>query len=330
MVKKLFLTLALVTVLSHHCTLAQIMNRHNLKVLITPRVMKNDSVYIYQYKILNERGSLQRFEVIRLEVGDFYQRDGGSLGKFFDPKDWYGWFSNSVGQPIDSSAKGIVMWVTEDSISNYSGLMVPARSSLAPGDSVTLSFESKGLPSIKRFWAAGWAKPITEQEYDSLLTLGYSHSDIFKSWYEDAYKGITIAPQLPQRPFNTMVFLDTLISYKHQAFALGWLKNKKEERKDEEGEEDDTILKKLDKHLDKTRKELVKGDSTKARKELEKFVKKVEELYKESMKEEKKVKPEKITITSEAYTLLKYNAEYLIDRLPKKKGEKDDDDKDKD
>lgn len=128
----------------------------------------------------------------------------------------------------------------------------------------------------------------------------------------------------------TNALLDTLNALKHQAVSKGWLIDKKE--KDEDGEEEDeSIVKQLDKRLNKARKELVKGDSTKARKELEKFVKKVEELYKESRDHEKKHEEDKkIILTSEGYALLKYNAEYLIDRLPKKKGEKDDDDKDKD
>lgn len=128
----------------------------------------------------------------------------------------------------------------------------------------------------------------------------------------------------------TNVLLDTLIALKHQAVSKGWLIDERKEKIEDNEEEDESIVKQLDKPLDKAQKELVKGDSTKARKELEKFVKKVEELYKESTKEGKKVKPEKITITSEAYALLKYNAEYLIDRLQKKKREKDYDDKNKD
>jgi len=126
----------------------------------------------------------------------------------------------------------------------------------------------------------------------------------------------------------TAVLLDTLIALKHQAVSKGWFIDRKEKDEDDE-EEDGSIVKQLDKRLDKAQKELVKGDSAKARKELRKFIKKVEELYKESQDHEKKHEEDKIILTSEGYALLKYNAEYLIDRL-QKKGEKKDDDKDKD
>ncbi|MBI5464076.1 MAG: hypothetical protein HY966_03870, partial [Ignavibacteriales bacterium] len=83
-------------------------------------------------------------------------------------------------------------------------------------------------------------------------------------------------------------------------------------------ENNDGIAAKLDKRLDKARAALVKGDSSKAREELREFVKKVEELYKETQEHEKARKNDKVTFTSEAYALLKFNAEYLIDRLPVK------------
>ncbi|MBI3578094.1 MAG: hypothetical protein HY089_01620, partial [Ignavibacteriales bacterium] len=62
-----------------------------------------------------------------------------------------------------------------------------------------------------------------------------------------------------------------------------------------------------------------KGDSSKAREELEEFVERVEEIYKESVKAEEKKKEHEVVMTSEAYALLKYNAEHLINKLPRKK-----------
>ena len=106
---------------------------------------------------------------------------------------------------------------------------------------------------------------------------------------------------------------------------LGWLKSKRDDDRDDDEKPEDGVAKNIEKRVEKARKELVKGDSIKARKELEKFVKKVEKFYKESDKEEDKNKPEKVVITSEGFALLKYNAEYLIDRLSekRKKGEKE-------
>ena len=179
---------------------------------------------------------------------------------------------------------------------------------------------SKGLPSIRNFVAVPPFDPydlyprIEEvDDPDSLNKVVEKDREAVK------FRGNTIGPSAPPLNFIPTAWCDTLISYKHQAVTLGWLRDRREGQKNEDDEEEeDGIVAKLDKRLDKVRAELVKGDSLKARKELEKFVKKVEKLYKESKEEEEedKNKPEQVVITSEGFALLKYNAEYLIDRLP--------------
>ena len=144
--------------------------------------------------------------------------------------------------------------------------------------------------------------------------------------YGPGIVGKTIGPVLPPTPFVALVFLDTLISYKHQSVTLGWLKSKRDDDCDEDEKPDDGIVKNLDKRLDKAKKELIQRDSVKARNELEKFVKKVERLWKRSQlarpqsgrDEDNNDKRDKVVMTSEAYALLKFNTEYLIDRLPAK------------
>jgi hypothetical protein len=130
-------------------------------------------------------------------------------------------------------------------------------------------------------------------------------------------------PPIPPLTTPIIVLLDTLISTKHQVAALGWLRDEKEDEKDEEDEEkEDGIVKKLDKRLDKARAVLVKRDSSKTRQEIEKFIKKVEKLRKESIGAEQKGKPEKIVLTEEGYRFLYYNAKYILDRLPDRKPKK--------
>ncbi len=119
---------------------------------------------------------------------------------------------------------------------------------------------------------------------------------------------------------SAIAWIDTLVSYKHRAVELGWLRGRRDDDCDDDEKPDDGIVKNLDKRLEKARKELVKEDSVQARKELEKFVKKVEQLRKRSEEAEKKNKPDQVIITKEAYLLLKNNADYLIERLPEKKG----------
>ena len=99
----------------------------------------------------------------------------------------------------------------------------------------------------------------------------------------------TIAPVPPPEPFMVLAFLDTLISYKHQAFNLGWITNK-------------GILNSLDQKLDNARKQLERGNNKAAKNILEAFINEVE-----AQKEKH--------LSSEAYALLKFNAEYLISKL---------------
>jgi len=109
-------------------------------------------------------------------------------------------------------------------------------------------------------------------------------------------------------------FLDTLISYKHQCVSLGWLIDGPQHEKDEDDDSvDEGIVERLDRRLSKAREGLLKGDSSKARKELEEFLDKVEKLYKESQNHGQK--GEKMLLSSEGYALLRYNAEYLKEHL---------------
>ncbi|MBI3789235.1 MAG: hypothetical protein HY276_13400 [Ignavibacteriales bacterium] len=172
------------------------------------------------------------------------------------------------------------------------------------------SFVSNGLPSIVIYYAEG-DHPLPIGEVDSIP--GYTDLTPFGP----GVVGKTVGPAIVTIPFVPLSFLDTLISYKRQSNVLGWLGSKKEDEKNEE--KDDGELKELDKRLEETRKALVKGDSSKAQKELVEFVEKVEEIRKESEKAEENKKEHEVVMTSEAYALLKFNAEYLIDRLPKKK-----------
>jgi predicted acetyltransferase len=101
--------------------------------------------------------------------------------------------------------------------------------------------------------------------------------------------GRTIAPVVIAGTINPVAFLDTLIAYKHQAYGLGWITNK-------------GIFNSLDQKLDNARKQLERGNNRAARNILAAFINEVE-----AQKEKH--------LSSEAYALLKFNAEYLISKL---------------
>jgi len=291
------------------CGYAQVLNRARLRVIISPKLFRVDSVFSYQYKITNEISSQQRLDELNLEVGDAEEIRNGTLQSFVEPQDWSGWFSDRTALPKDSSALGTLVWVASDSASNNALLMIPALSSIAPGDSMRISFESKGLPTVKRFWGRGWATPLSEHEYDSLIAVGLTKNDIMRPWYEDAYGGLTISPQLPSAIFQHLNLLDTLLSYTRQSAALGWLGRNRDDDCDDDERPDDGVVRNIENRLQKARRELVRGDSVKARRELVKLVRKVDRLQRRGER----------VMTSEAYALLKYNTEYLIERLPERR-----------
>lgn len=148
----------------------------------------------------------------------------------------------------------------------------------------------------------------------------------------------------------TSALLDTLISMKHQAVAKSWLRDDRDRGHDIEdmmrGNEwynkgefkkfrrwevgkdwdfdhdwNNGIVEVLDKRLDMAKRTLSHGDSVMARRNLEIFVMEVELLNNLSGKLVKRGKEP--VITSDGYLSLKFNAEYLIDRLPDRHGRGD-------
>jgi hypothetical protein len=94
-------------------------------------------------------------------------------------------------------------------------------------------------------------------------------------------------------------FIDTLISYTRQAFALGWIKNR-------------DIVQDLNAELNNAKRQLRRNNRRAAKDILRDFVDEVEDLFEE---EDQHSDPQDVQITSEAYALLKFNAEYLISKL---------------
>ncbi|MFH0988579.1 MAG: hypothetical protein V1799_01015 [bacterium] len=138
----------------------------------------------------------------------------------------------------------------------------------------SFSFTTNALPGIQLFFVQGNNGPISTKDI-----------------YDNSVKGKTIGPVDPSSQFIPINWIDTLITYKHQAIELDWILNK-------------GITTSLDQKLENARQQLQKGNTKTARNILEAFVNEVEALNKQENQ-----------ITSEAYALLKYNAEYLISKL---------------
>ncbi len=122
------------------------------------------------------------------------------------------------------------------------------------------------------------------------MSQDYTLAELWHDIETNSSSGLTISPQTISEFLSPPSLLDTLISYKHQAMALKWIDN--------EG-----IANSLDQKLENAKQKLENRDSVAARNILQAFVNEVE-----AQKDKH--------LTSEAYALLKFNAEYLIDRLP--------------
>jgi uncharacterized protein YceK len=161
------------------------------------------------------------------------------------------------------------------------------------GQSLDFSTVSKGLPSIiiTRFLGRPTESPYAEafefEPGEDVYRLLDSLE--FKIPGNHDVRQKTIGPADPPSPFTATVFLDSLISYKHQALALGWITNQ-------------GIANSLDQKLENARKQLERGNNKAAKNMLEAFLNEVE-----AQKDKH--------LTSEAYALLKYNAEYLASKL---------------
>jgi len=143
------------------------------------------------------------------------------------------------------------------------------------------AISANSIPAITNYYAVGYSEP-PEGEFDYRP----GSNDVFYN----SVKGKTIGPASFPVTFDPIVFVDTLVSYKHQAFALGWIK--------EEG-----IVTSLDAKLEAARARII-ADRPSAKNVLQSFINELEALNTRGNK-----------ITSEAYALLKFNAQYLISKL---------------
>ncbi len=258
--------------------------RDDLVISSHVKIEKIDShCFRFSYLFINDIKSNQSLCGLSIELNDKLIKHGGSLKNIVPPQE-----KNWGKFPIIMKKMG---WATYYDTTGLDFLELPPKSVVKPGESISFSFEAKGLPGIGFFWAEGWAKwMFTQEEEDSLIEIGYTEGSI-RALYENFFKGTTIIRHSPPEPFVVTSFLDTLISYKHQSRALGWIDN-------------DGIVNSLDKKLENAKQQLQKGNTTSAKNIIQAFINEVE-----AQKDKH--------LTSEAYALLKYNAEYLLEKLGK-------------
>jgi hypothetical protein len=281
----------LVLHLSSSESLAQMRTGDSVRVAVTARVSKsNGDTLCYRYVVNVESDSPQKLVGLTLELGLRQQSDKGVFLIDSAVNRYWGGSIEFGGERPSLFAGGDVAWVPLDTLANLADQLNAPVSAVGPGDSLLVSLRSIALPGINRFWAEGWHSPTSEQEYDSLLTSGFSPDEILKPWYLDAYEGITVTPVIPFLPLNAVSSLDTLKSYTTQSRSLGWISSRST----------------ADKYLgyfSSARANLVQGDSVGARTPLQQVLHDVDI-------------DSTANLTSEAYALIRYNTEYVLNQLP--------------
>lgn len=269
-------------------------------------VFRDDStgVHIYNFKVLNGNKAKQLLDTIVIKFSaTIYDQTAPS-------KDWF----------MDEYRAGrIDTWRWSKTRGKPSGI---PQGGIQEG----FSIKSKGLPSIVDVFFFGerrkkFSGPSPTYDPDEIHESFDRVFEQLKSLYPHTKVTVTrktIGPKTPSADFKPIDFLDYIISLKHEAYNLGWIVQGRDDDEGKHDDEEEGIMKSLDKKLEKAKAELVKGDTKEAIEKLKSFIYEVEALYKEGNEKEEKDNKEKEDhshITSEAYALLKYNAVYLIEKL---------------
>jgi hypothetical protein len=161
---------------------------------------------------------------------------------------------------------------------------------IAPDSSETgFSFLSTGLPTITHAYFAGnrtIPMAFPDEPPDEISELlkplrKFPNNTIIKK---------TIGPKDPPYPLIISSFLDTLLNYVNQSYMLEWIT-------------EETIKNKYTNFFTTAKDQIIQGDSSVTRSTLENVLREVDidsTNY----------------LTSEAYALLRYNTEYLINQIP--------------
>ncbi len=144
-----------------------------------------------------------------------------------------------------------------------------------------LIYKSNALPIIGEAYLRG---------YNYQWSGDYRENTSVKDYLNNSVIIKTIAAKLPPEPFIHVGFIDTLTTYTDSSYALGWITD--EQTKD-----------KYNNYFANAKTYLQQGDSSAARAELEKVL---TDCNIDSS----------TVLTSEAYALLYFNTEYLVNKLP--------------
>ncbi len=206
------------------------------------------------------------------------------------PNDWF------VGTNTDFK---LGLWSVKDGLTNKGGV-VPGKSRK------NFTVVSTTPPAIAKYYAQG-NRPYTQFTQDEVSSPSFKQTYI-GDLLHNSVNGFTVAPSQDIGNIPSPAYCDTLMSYTNQSLALGWLAQKKDLDISDGESIKDSIATNLIKRLQSIKSTLVAGDSVVARGLMDKFLTKVEAEHARSANR----------MSDECYALLKYNGEYLRDKLPAK------------
>jgi hypothetical protein len=155
---------------------------------------------------------------------------------------------------------------------------------ISPGENKGgFSIKSIGLPKIITFYIQSERGPTYYKGNDILIRI---QSDILNN----SFNGKIISPFPPPNPFVPIEFLDTLKTYTDSSYTLGWVQT--QETRD-----------KYNTHFNNAKNYLQQNNNSAAKSELQLVL---NECNADSS----------TVLTSEAYALLYFNTEYLIEQIP--------------
>ncbi len=154
---------------------------------------------------------------------------------------------------------------------------------IRPGKSLSgFSYSAKGSPTIGEAYLRGYNYSLYPGDYENNTEVDdYLRNSVIVK---------TIAAKLPATPFNPQKFLDSLINYNNQSQQLNWIKNT-------------PILNKYDSLFTSAKTQLQQNNIAGVKTTLNQVLQDVDV-------------DSTSNLTSEAYALIKYNTEYLLNNLP--------------
>ncbi|MEX1136002.1 MAG: hypothetical protein WEB89_03820 [Balneolales bacterium] len=295
---KKYILLSLLSISITVSAFSQIPNLSEVEVLSEVEFDNSAELYTYSYTILNGENSTEAIFRFALDIS----RDSESVELDTDNLHYANEFIEVTYKNEFSNSKGEVIPIGIPTLPQYwLGLLDSriqtivfsgdVRNDIKPGESQdSIIITSKGLPGIREFNAEPYINvdefypsEFEVNNLDSLIQV------IEKDRRVASYSGQTVGPIAPPAIFVSLDFLETLIVYKTQSCDLGWIENQ-------------GICRSLQANLDNVKRQLEQGNTQTAANNLLAFLNEVETIKDQHL-------------SSEAYALLKYNGEYLLDKL---------------